>query len=165
MGKFWDRVLGVPDDEDFDDDDDEIQGEDEKKPRQRGRVEAEPAAKESESAGFFSSSFSGGKKQTPVVNVYSQKQYKVVIVKPYNFSESKSIAEHLKARRAVILNLEKSDEEVAQRIVDFISGTTFALGGKMQKVGEVIFMFVPSNVDVNEEVSLHTEREMPWMMK
>jgi cell division inhibitor SepF len=164
MGKLIDKLLGVPDDEDFDDDE-EVQEEDERPSRRRGKTEPEPAAKEPESAGFFSNSFSSGKKQAPVVSVYSQKQYKVVIVKPYNFSESKSIAEHLKARRTVVVNLEKADEEVAQRIVDFVSGTTFALGGKMQKVGEVIFMFVPSNVDINEELSMHAEREMPWMMK
>ncbi|MDR1960728.1 MAG: cell division protein SepF [Gracilibacteraceae bacterium] len=168
MGKIWDKILGVG----IDDEDDEefAEQEEERKPRRRGRSDSEPAAaKEQEPAGFFGGNpFQGGtasKKQAPVVNVYSQKQYKVIVVKPFVFEESKSIAEHLKARRSVIINLEKTDEDLAQRIVDFISGTTYALGGSMQKVGEGIFMFVPSNVDINDEVSIHSsEHELPWTM-
>lgn len=91
-----------------------------------------------------------------VVNLASERQkkeLKVVVVEPKTFDEAKSIADHLKNRRQVILNLEKSDRDLAQRIIDFISGTTYALNGSMQKVGTHIFVFAPSHVDISGEVS------------
>ncbi|MDD2420969.1 MAG: cell division protein SepF [Heliobacteriaceae bacterium] len=81
-----------------------------------------------------------------------KKELKVVVIEPKSFDEAKTIADHLKNRYQVILNLEKADREMAQRIIDFVSGTTYALNGSMQKVGTQIFVFAPSNVDISGEV-------------
>ena len=61
----------------------------------------------------------------------------------------KEIADNLKNRFPVIINLEEADAELAKRIIDFISGTAYALDGRMQKVGNGIFLFVPSNMDIS----------------
>lgn len=106
---------------------------------------------------------SSKRKQASVVSIHTQKQVKVIVVEPVSFEEAQGIAEHLKARKSVILNLEKTNEHLCQRIVDFISGTTYALGGNMQKVGNGIFLFVPNNVDISGELSFKTnEREILW---
>ncbi|QGG47946.1 cell division protein SepF [Heliorestis convoluta] len=91
----------------------------------------------------------------PVLSLASERQkkdHKVVVVDPKSFEEAQSIADHLKSKRQVILNLEKSDREMAQRIIDFVSGTTYALNGSMQKVGAHIFVFAPSHVDISGDI-------------
>ena len=92
---------------------------------------------------------SAKRKTANVVSIHTQKQVRVIVVEPTSFEEAQGIAEHLKARKSVILNLENADINLAQRIVDFICGTTYALGGNMQKVGNGIFLFVPNNVDIS----------------
>ncbi|MDI3538326.1 MAG: cell division inhibitor SepF [Bacillota bacterium] len=87
---------------------------------------------------------------------------KVVVVQPEGFEAAKTVADHLKSRRTVIVNLEGVDEGTAQRIVDFASGATFALNGTVERVGGEIFLFAPNNVDVvaprkDEDVAL------PWL--
>lgn len=83
----------------------------------------------------------------------SQKQQmRVVVCDIRTFDEVQNVADHLKGRRPVILNLEQSVPEEAKRIVDFISGATYALNGSMQKVGQGIFLCVPSNIDIASEL-------------
>jgi cell division inhibitor SepF len=103
------------------------------------------------------------RKQAPVVSIHTQKQVRVVVVEPVSFEEAQGIAEHLKARKSVILNLERTDIALSQRLVDFISGTTYALGGNMQKVGNGIFLFVPNNVDISGELSFKNgDKDFSW---
>lgn len=83
---------------------------------------------------------SSGRKSAQVVSIHSQKQVKVVVLEPTSFEDSQNIADQLKNRRPVIVNLENTDRNLAKRIVDFVSGTTYALGGNMQKVGQGIFL-------------------------
>lgn len=87
---------------------------------------------------------------------------KVVVVQPDGFEAAKTVADHLKSRRTVIVNLEGVDEGTAQRIVDFASGATFALNGTVERVGGEIFLFAPSNVDV---VAPRKEEDaaLPWL--
>ena len=90
----------------------------------------------------------GGKRRGTLVSLPGQKQMKVVVVEPRSFEEVQSIADHLKSRRPIILNLETTDREHAQRVLNFLSGTIYALGGEMQRISNGIFFFAPSNVDV-----------------
>lgn len=92
-----------------------------------------------------------GRKSPQVVSIHTQKQLRVVVMEPSSFEEAQTIADQLKNRRPVIVNLENADRNLAKRIVDFVSGTTYALNGNMQKVGNGIFLFVPSNVDISGE--------------
>lgn len=90
----------------------------------------------------------GGKKRGALVNLPGQKQVRVVVVEPRSFEEVQSIADHLKARRPIILNLENTDREHAQRVLNFLSGTIYALDGEMQRISNGIFFFAPNNIDV-----------------
>jgi Uncharacterized protein conserved in bacteria len=92
------------------------------------------------------------RKSAQVVSIHTQKQMRVVVLEPKSFEDAQSIADQLKSRRPVIVNLENAESILAKRIVDFISGTTYALNGNMQKVGNGIFLFVPNNVDISGEM-------------
>lgn len=92
------------------------------------------------------------RKNAQVVSIHSQKQMRVVVMEPGSFEEAQNIADQLKLRRPVIVNLENAEKTLAKRVVDFISGTTYALNGNMQKVGNGIFLFVPNNVDISGEM-------------
>jgi len=129
----------------------------------REDVLREPLPKENFSREMAVREGSSKKKPASVVSIHTQKQVRVIVVEPVSFEEAQGIAEHLKARKSVILNLEKTSESLCQRIVDFISGTTYALGGNMQKVGNGIFLFVPNNVDISGELNFKTgERDILW---
>lgn len=87
-----------------------------------------------------------------VLNLHSGKNMRLVIAKPREFAEAQQIVEHVKTRRPVLVNLEDTELNEAKRIIDFISGATFALDGNMQKVSQQIFVFAPAHVEVNAEV-------------
>ena len=72
---------------------------------------------------------------------------RVVIARPRSFDEVQEIAEHLKNRRPLILNLEDTDKETAQRILNFLSGTIYALNGEMYRIANGVVFFAPQNVE------------------
>lgn len=103
-----------------------------------------------------------------VVNLAtSQKQMKVMVVEPLSFDDAQHIADYLKNRKPAVVNFENTEKEVAKRMIDFISGTTYALGGTIQKIGNNIFLCAPNNVDVS--YSPHDEgidkAILPWSSK
>jgi cell division inhibitor SepF len=91
------------------------------------------------------------KEKGTVISMHAQRQVRVVVIEPRAFEETKGITDNLKNRRPVIVNLEQADSELARRVVDFISGATYALNGSMQKVGNGIFLFVPNNMDITSD--------------
>jgi cell division inhibitor SepF len=91
-------------------------------------------------------------RRAPVVNLHTQKQMRIVIKEPAAYDEAQEIVDHIKNRRPVILNLESTDTDTARRLVDFLSGATYALGGHMQKVNPGIFLFAPSNIEITLEL-------------
>lgn len=76
----------------------------------------------------------------------------VCVVKPISVDDSREITETLLSGRTVILNLEGMDLEIAQRIIDFISGATFAISGNLQKISNYIFLVTPTNVDITGDL-------------
>jgi len=86
-----------------------------------------------------------------IVSIHSNKNIKVVVCEPDKFDEVQMIADHLKNRRQVILNFEATAPEVSQRIIDFVSGTVYALDGQSQQLGKNIFMFAPSNIEISKD--------------
>jgi cell division inhibitor SepF len=102
------------------------------------------------------------KKAGNLFSLHSQKNIRVVVCEPKVFEDCQSIADNLKNRRPVIVNLEEVNKELAKRVVDFVSGCTYALNGGTQKVGNGIFLFVPNNIDItaeNNETEKEKERE------
>lgn len=76
----------------------------------------------------------------------------VCVVKPTSFEDSREITETLLSGRTVILNLEGLDLEIAQRIIDFTSGGTFAINGNFQKISNYIFLVTPTNVEISGDL-------------
>lgn len=75
-------------------------------------------------------------------------QFKMVVIEPKTFDECPKLVDNLKAKKPVIINLEKVESDSARKIFDFLSGATYALNGNVQKVANNIFIFAPENVDV-----------------
>jgi cell division inhibitor SepF len=73
---------------------------------------------------------------------------KMVVTEPAGFEECPKLVDSLKARKPVIINLEKIDSDTARKIFDFLSGATYALNGTVQKVANNIFVFAPENIDI-----------------
>lgn len=103
--------------------------------------------------------------QNKVVNIHTQNQFKVVIMQPENIDDAQDICDHLKNKKPIVVNLEELEKDAAQRIVDFLSGSVYALDGNIQKVSSGIFLIAPNNVDImgdfKDEMSSKTV--FPWM--
>ncbi|MBM6618532.1 cell division protein SepF [Bacillus suaedaesalsae] len=78
---------------------------------------------------------------------------KMSLFEPRSYSEAQEIADHLRNKRSVVINLQRISHDQAVRIVDFLSGTVYAVGGDMQKIGMNIFLCTPDNVDVSGNIS------------
>ena len=145
--KLMDKVLGIMG---FEEEamEDEERGQDS---RYREEEESMPASK----------------RKGQVLNLHAQRQLKVVVTEPRAFDDVQGLADNLKNRRPVVVNLEKADAELAKRVVDFISGATYALNGSLQKVGSGIFLIVPSNMDISSEIGdeLKERGLFSWMSK
>ena len=82
---------------------------------------------------------------------------KMILLEPRAYSESQQIADHLKKRNTVVVNLKRVTPEQAKRIVDFLSGTIYAINGDLQKIGGGIFLCTPNNVSVQGKITGDTE--------
>ena len=83
-----------------------------------------------------------------VVNIHATTQLKVVLVKPDRFENASEIADHLKEKRTVVLNLESTNKDVARRLIDFLSGVAYAGEGKIKKVAANTYIITPYSVDI-----------------
>ena len=82
---------------------------------------------------------------------------KLVLLEPRAFSEAQQIADQLKNRNTVVVNLKRVTKDNAKRIIDFLSGTIYAIGGDIQKVGGGIFLCAPNNVNVQGKITDETD--------
>ena len=83
---------------------------------------------------------------------------KMILLEPRAYSESQQIADHLKKRNTVVVNMKRVTPDQAKRIVDFLSGTVYALAGDLQKIGAGIFLCTPKNVNVEGSISEDDEK-------
>ena len=82
---------------------------------------------------------------------------KLVLLEPRAYSETQQIADELKKRNTVVVNLKRVTSDQAKRIIDFLSGTIYAIGGDLQKIGGGIFLCTPNNVKVNGKITEETD--------
>ncbi len=129
MGIFG-KFLGM--ESDYDEDADLTI--DDSMPRPKKAVAAEESAAEAP------------RKGNKVVNIHATAQLQVVLVKPERFDDASSVADHLNAKRTVVLNLESANKDVARRILDFLSGVAYANDGQIKKVANCTFIITPYNV-------------------
>jgi cell division inhibitor SepF len=160
MAKIVDKVLNFMG----------FEEEDEETKREREREREQPVTTTREEPRSQWNNKKREREKAPIFNIHSQKQVRVIVVEPNSFDEAQGVADNLKNRCPVIVNLEHADAELAKRVVDFVSGACYALNGSLQKVGTGIFLFVPNNMDINSELRFDTsikEKEQgrtifPW---
>lgn len=87
-----------------------------------------------------------------VVNIHATTQLKVVLVKPERFENASEIADHLKEKRTVVLNLESTNKDVARRLIDFLSGVAYAGEGKIKKVAANTYIITPYHVELEGDL-------------
>ena len=87
-------------------------------------------------------------RRNKVVNIHATTQLKVVLVKPERFENASEIADHLREKRTVVLNLESTNKDIARRLVDFLSGVAYAGEGKIKKVSANTYIITPYSVDI-----------------
>ena len=92
--------------------------------------------------------FSPDDRRNKVVNIHATAALKVVLVKPDRFENASEIADHLKEKRTVVLNLESTNKDVARRLIDFLSGVAYAGEGKIKKVAANTYIITPYSVDI-----------------
>lgn len=85
---------------------------------------------------------------TRLSNINATTQLQVVLVKPERFDDASAIADHLNAKRTVVLNLESTNKDISRRLVDFLSGVAYANNGQIKRVANSTFIITPYNVDI-----------------
>ena len=145
MDKFL-NYMKITEDEDDYYDDEYYDDEPEEKPKKSLSVKDNVKEETEEKA----------KKPTPKVTPLRQSPRKVIgngmevcVIKPTSVEDAREITETLLANRTVVLNLEGLDVDIAQRIIDFTSGSTFAISGNLQKISHYIFIVTPASVDIS----------------
>jgi len=149
---FWDNVKKFAQpysDEDYDEYEEETEEyeEDAQEPAARSGRRASPFATtatqaEAKPAAAPATSFSG-----QVVNMSSGKQ-EVVLFHAKTLDDAAKAADELRRKKAVILNMENVDKALTRRVVDFLSGSIYALDGSVKKVAQATYLFCPHNMDV-----------------
>lgn len=84
---------------------------------------------------------------------------KMILLEPRAYSEAQQIADHLKKRNTVVVNLKRVTSDQAKRIMDFLSGTIYAIKGNIQKIGSGIFLCTPNNINVQGKITDDTEKD------
>ena len=122
--------------EDFDMEEPFVETKEERKPRGKKREEDDMERDYADTS------------RDKVVNINTTTQLQVVLVKPEKFQDASAIADHLRDKRTVVLNLESANKDVARRMVDFLSGAAYAQEGKIKKVAVATYIITPYNVDI-----------------
>lgn len=96
-----------------------------------------------------------------IVSLHSQKNIRMVLFEPRSYEETQEIADHLRSRRPVIVNLQRLSSDSARRVVDFLSGCVYALNGDIKKIGASIFLCTPENIDIQGAITeaIQTEEQ------
>lgn len=128
-------------------------------PPSRQREEQRPVREQPRKVSSRRQNASEATQPATVVSLQSaQKSSKVVLIEPRVYAEAQDISEQLKNKRAVVVNLQRIDREQGIRIVDFLSGTVYAIGGDIQRIGTDIFLCVPENIEVDGAISDYFEQ-------
>lgn len=129
----------------------EMQTESKTKPEQQEARPKQQPVKSVRERKISSASTATSPQLVSIQNV--QKSSKVILIEPRIYAEAQDISEHLKGKRAVIVNLQRIDKEQGIRIIDFLSGTVYALGGDIQRIGTDIFLCAPDTIEVDGAIS------------
>ncbi|MCK8823700.1 cell division protein SepF [Fuchsiella alkaliacetigena] len=105
-----------------------------------------------------------GQEQNKVVKLHSYAEKELFVVKPNKFEDAATIADKLKEQQPVILDLQETDVPLAAKIIDFISGASYALDGHREKLSDKIFLFTPQNLKINnQEQSIKEKLDLKFL--
>lgn len=127
----------------YDDDDDEFE---DFKPRVHDEIPIAPKTPAQARSSY--GGFEERRDSNKVVNIHATAQLQVVLVKPERFENAAEVADHLREKRTVVLNLEQTNKDIARRLIDFLSGVAYAQEGKIKKVAVNTYIITPYNVDL-----------------
>ena len=128
--------------------DEEMDDFDDFEPVGRASVVREKARDREVSNSMYDQNGSAERRNNKVVNIHTTTQLQVVLVKPDRFESASEIADHLREKRTVVLNLESTNKDIARRLLDFLSGVAYANEGKIKKVAISTYMITPYTVDI-----------------
>lgn len=149
MARIFGKIRGLmlEDDEYENDDYDDYNEEEEIKPQRSSVKENNPSNKN---------------KKTNVYPIDTRKKLEIVLMQSACYEDAQKICDQIKLEKPVVVNLEKVEYQVAQRIMDFLSGTCYALDGSIQKVANNIFVIAPSTVEVSSDIKEEIKSVLPW---
>jgi cell division inhibitor SepF len=127
----------------YDDEDDEFE---DFRPRVQEEIPLTPRTPAQARSSY--GGFEERRESNKVVNIHATAQLQVVLVKPERFENAAEIADHLREKRTVVLNLEQTNKDIARRLIDFLSGVAYAQEGKIKKVAVNTYIITPYNVDL-----------------
>lgn len=127
------NLIGIPENDYDNDHDDEMQSGNIDQQEEEQTSMASPAS---------------DRKHNKVVNIHATTQLAVVLVKPERYEDAASIADHLNAKKTVVLNLEQTSKDVSRRLIDFLCGVAYANNGQMKRVANNTYIITPYNVDI-----------------
>ena len=130
------KIIHPYDDEDYDYEDEELEQPEKSESRSSIFDDRREERKQSED------------RHNKVVNIHATAAWKVVLVKPERFENASEIADHLREKRTVVMNLESTNKDVARRLIDFLSGVAYAGDGKIKKVAANTYIITPYSVDI-----------------
>lgn len=133
------RLARPYEDEEMDDFDDDFES------VNRGSAAREKARERDASTTTYDQA---AERRNKVVNIHTTTQLQVVLVKPDRFEQASEIADHLREKRTVVLNLESTQKDISRRLLDFLSGVAYAHEGKIKKVAISTYIITPYNVDI-----------------
>lgn len=145
VDKFKGMFVSLDDDYEQEDEEQEFvlnRKEEQAAPHRTGRDVREEYEEEEESR----------KRGNKIVNIHATTQLQMILVKPETFEDASAIADHLNARRAVVLNLENASKDLSRRLVDFLSGVAYANNGQIKRVANNAFLITPANVEIQGDL-------------
>ena len=128
--------------------DEEMDDFDDFEPVGRASVVREKARDREVSNTVYDQNASADRRNNKVVNIHTTTQLQVVLVKPDRFESASEIADHLREKRTVVLNLESTNKDIARRLLDFLSGVAYANEGTIKKVALSTYIITPYNVEI-----------------
>ena len=172
--EFFQKVIGLEDTEDFEITQEEIDKEREKMHKSKAKSKETDSKKAS--TGISNLAFTevvppmsakSSNTQGARASMNQSSPFKMVVIEPKSLDECRKLVDNLRARKPIIINLERVETELARKMFDFLSGATYALSGNVQRVTQNIFIFAPNNVNINAKLDRATEAEgdetfSPW---
>lgn len=161
--EFFQKVIGLEETEDYD-----ITQEDIDRERERMRKSKAKSidSENKQSTGISNKAYTevvppmsaiSSNTQGARASMNQSSPFKMVVIEPKTLDECRKLVDNLRARKPIIINLERVETELARKMFDFLSGASYALSGNVQRVTQNIFIFAPNNVNINAKLDRVTE--------